>query len=70
MVHFQIVPELDGSFPWLGTIVKSFIYSKLFTQKKKKVKNIDQCPTIYILDLNMGNLKVKIIIKEKKPNLK
>ena len=41
---------------------KQYIYTK--TQKIKR-KNIEQCPNKHILDLNRGNDKVKIKIKEK-----
>ena len=33
------------------------------------MKNVEQCPTRYILDLNMGNVKVKIQLK-KSPKVK
>ena len=38
-----------------------FIYAEV---EKKNVKNMEQCPTRYILDLNKGNLEAKITIKE------
>ena len=38
---------------------------QLFSQKQElKCKNIKQCPIRYILNLNSGNLKVRITIKE------
>ena len=52
--------------------MKIFSVNNLFAQKQKtkNVKNVEECCTRYILDLNRGNVKVKIIIKEKNKVLK
>ena len=43
-----------------------FFMEKLYLHKSKKTrKNIEQYPIRYVLDLNRGNVKVKIIIKVK-----
>ena len=40
-----------------------FFLNNLYT--KTTTTKLNQCPTRYIIGLNIGNVKVKIIIKEK-----
>ena len=61
-LNFRWTPTLFIIFITIIIIVpKQFI----FTKTKKDVKNVEQCFTRYMLDLNMENVKVKVIIKEK-----
>ena len=60
---FKISFDLNCCFFTLFT--DFFFVNNLFIQKQKMPKKIDQFPNKYILDLNPGNVKAKIITKEK-----
>ena len=57
----------DGSFGKTVIIYGTITFSKqhIYKKVKNQSKIIEQCPTRYIIDLNWGNVKVKVIIKEK-----
>ena len=63
----KVTPAGEFFYHKLKAKATLFSLNNIFTQKQKKTrKNIEQCPTRYVLDMNRGNVKVKIIIKIKK----